>query len=413
MATQFPTNLDDLNAGIGTNTDPLSSPNHVDQHTNESDAIEALQTKVGIDNSADTSSIDYKLTNASSSNPGHRHTLAQGATDVTATATELNYVDGVTSPIQTQLDTLSSGKTDKSTLTTKGDIYAATAASTPGRLGVGSDGQVLTADSTQSTGIKWAAGKPATDVQIFNSSGTWTKPTDAISVLVQAWGAGGGGGGGTRAASGGGGITGATGGGGGMYVEYTFRASDLSSTETVTIGAGGTAGTGAAGNTATGGGSGGNTTFGSLLTAVGGSGGLEGTDGGPTAVSGVSGGSPYGSISGLYGGADQNGLYSAGSGSNGAGFVTGANGLASYFGGGGGGGAGSSTAGTGGNSVLGGDGGNAGAYVSSGANGGTGSNGSQPGGGGGAGGSSGATTTYIGGNGGTGGAGRVIVTTFF
>ena len=41
------------------------------------------------------------------------------------------------------------------TLTTKGDIYAATASATVTRLGVGSDRQNLVADSTASTGMKW------------------------------------------------------------------------------------------------------------------------------------------------------------------------------------------------------------------------------------------------------------------
>jgi hypothetical protein len=37
----------------------------------------------------------------------------------------------------------------------KGDLIAATAADTPARLAVGTNGQILTADSTASTGLKW------------------------------------------------------------------------------------------------------------------------------------------------------------------------------------------------------------------------------------------------------------------
>jgi len=44
-----------------------------------------------------------------------------------------------------------------SQFTTKGDIVVASGASTPVRLGVGSNNQVLTADSTTATGTKWAA----------------------------------------------------------------------------------------------------------------------------------------------------------------------------------------------------------------------------------------------------------------
>jgi len=45
----------------------------------------------------------------------------------------------------------------KSTVTTKGDLIAATGSGTVTRLGVGTNGYILTADSAQATGIKWAA----------------------------------------------------------------------------------------------------------------------------------------------------------------------------------------------------------------------------------------------------------------
>jgi hypothetical protein len=44
----------------------------------------------------------------------------------------------------------------KTLIDAKGDLIGATAADTPARLAVGTNGQVLTADSTASTGLAWA-----------------------------------------------------------------------------------------------------------------------------------------------------------------------------------------------------------------------------------------------------------------
>lgn len=80
----------------------------------------------------------------------------------TVSPTELGYVDGVTSSIQTQLDaklataTASTTYLANSLVDAKGDVLTATADNTPARLAVGTDGQVLTAASGQSTGLQWA-----------------------------------------------------------------------------------------------------------------------------------------------------------------------------------------------------------------------------------------------------------------
>jgi hypothetical protein len=104
-----------------------------------------------------------------------------------------------------------------------------------------------------------------TNVQIFTSGGSWTKPTNAKRVRVQCQG-GGGAGGGAQATGAGEGAVG-VGGQGGAYGESWFDASALGSSVTVTIGAGGTGVSGGTGN------AGGTTSFGSHVVADGGAGG--------------------------------------------------------------------------------------------------------------------------------------------
>ena len=73
--------------------------------------------------------------------------------------TEIGYLNGVTSNIQTQIDSKigSASAINPTIVDAKGDIIAATAADTVARLAVGSNNTVLTADSSTATGLKWAA----------------------------------------------------------------------------------------------------------------------------------------------------------------------------------------------------------------------------------------------------------------
>src|SRR3990167_448738 len=103
----------------------------------------------------------------------------------------------------------------------------------------------------------------------FTASGTWTKPTAATGVYVEAFGAGGGGGGG-RGGAAGTARNGGGGGGGGGRAFFILPASVLAATETVTIGAGGTEGNGGSSGAGADGTAGGNSTFGSFLTGYGG-----------------------------------------------------------------------------------------------------------------------------------------------
>lgn len=91
----------------------------------------------------------------------------------------------------TNLTTDLGAKTVKATLTTKGDLYVASAASTPARLGVGTNGQVLTADSSQTTGTKWGDPTPSGVATVtagdatVTVAGTSSDPTVAVNAIPE------------------------------------------------------------------------------------------------------------------------------------------------------------------------------------------------------------------------------------
>jgi hypothetical protein len=110
---------------------------------------------------------------------GNDYTATSGNSITLEDATITGDIIEVFSQELTQLaDTIA-----KSQLTAKGQILTATAASTPAVLSVGTNNQVLTADSAETTGLKWvtpvAAGSSFT---LLNTGGTALTGASTITV---------------------------------------------------------------------------------------------------------------------------------------------------------------------------------------------------------------------------------------
>ena len=89
MATQFPEELDSfLNPQP---TDSVAAVSHAEQHSNANDAIEALEAKVGKDNSTDTESLDYKIRQIDPNN------FDPAGAAATAQSNAEDYADGLAS----------------------------------------------------------------------------------------------------------------------------------------------------------------------------------------------------------------------------------------------------------------------------------------------------------------------------
>ena len=108
-------------------------------------------------------------------------TTQKGAVQLSdSTSTTSSILAATPTAVKSAYD-LADAAVPKSTVTTKGDLIAATASATVSRLGVGTNGQVLIADSTAATGIKWGTAGSGAVVQVksitYNTSTTVASTT--------------------------------------------------------------------------------------------------------------------------------------------------------------------------------------------------------------------------------------------
>lgn len=156
-----------------------------------------------------------------------------------------------------------------------------------GNVGIGSTtpGAKLDVQGTiRATGYSGVPFVPQ-NIQVFTTSGTWTRPAGVNNVYVKAWGAGGSGGGGDSAVV----TRRGGGGGGGGYAEGIIA---VTGNVTVTVGTGGTGSSGSQGA----GSNGGNTTFAGTTTLTANGGSAGGAWNGSPGTAGAGGSASNGSI---------------------------------------------------------------------------------------------------------------------
>lgn len=141
------------------------------------------------DNLYDTSAralprIGYRTGTLGGANPGPDGAWTAYAllARITVAAAATSIVTGNISDQRSAATLLSSLGGVNTLFTAKGDMLVATAANTPARLAVGSNGQVPYADSTQAQGVKWATPVAAASANV--SSGNQSTTSSSLTDLA-------------------------------------------------------------------------------------------------------------------------------------------------------------------------------------------------------------------------------------
>jgi len=147
----------------------------------------ATQTALDLKLASATAATTYEtITNVALKAPIASPTFTGTVSGITATMVGLGSVDNTSDaakPISTATQTALDARIAKSLVDAKGDLIVASADNTVARLGVGTNGYLLTANSAATNGVEWAAAPVSLPSQTGNSGKYLT--TDGTSAT---WG---------------------------------------------------------------------------------------------------------------------------------------------------------------------------------------------------------------------------------
>jgi hypothetical protein len=222
MTTSYPGGIDNFTNPTSTDTLSSSTVPHASEHANANDAIKAIETELGTNPKGSYASVSARLAASTGSITTWRKAASGGETSLTGTddfSTTLAYtvgqeqvfingvllergvdytattgssITGLTALVASDIATVISVGTFNvanaiplSTVTAKGDLLAATGASTVANLGVGADGSTLVANSSASTGVSWTGNQAGGKNGIINGGfDIWQRGT-TVAVLYQ------------------------------------------------------------------------------------------------------------------------------------------------------------------------------------------------------------------------------------